>query len=139
MLFGITKDELNKAAGEVSLVDLVDKKNEWCLFPMSNVLYSRDPAAVLGNGIVYGNMFNRDRIKEPYCIRAIFKHHPEFRNLEFKTWYGEDPDDATLEGGNVHCYSPNVFIIGINERTHSFYRKDRTKDNGRWSDHGCWH
>ncbi|MDD3708490.1 MAG: arginine deiminase family protein [Aminobacterium sp.] len=119
LFFGMTKEELNKATGEVSLVDLVDNKNEWCLFPMSNVLYSRDPAAILGNGIVYGNMFNRDRIKEPYCIQAIFKNHSDFKNLSFKTWYGESPDDTTpVEGGNVHCYSRNVFIIGINERTH---------------------
>lgn len=119
LFFGMTKAELHRTSGEIALRDLVDGTNEWCLFPMTNVLYSRDPAAVLGEGVVFGKMFNRDRVKEPACVKAIFRHHPVFRDADFSTWYGEDPDDVTpVEGGNVHCYSRNVFVIGVNERTH---------------------
>lgn len=119
LFFGMTKEELSRATGEVSLQDLANRQNEWCLFPMSNVLYSRDPAAVLGEGIVFGKMLNRDRMKEPACVKAIFRHHPAFKNTGFKMWYGVSPEDDTpVEGGNVHCYSRNVFVIGVNERTH---------------------
>lgn len=119
LFFGMTKEELNRATGQVSLVDLADRTNEWALFPMTNVLFSRDPAAVLGNGLVFGRMLNRDRIKEPVCLRSIFRHYPDFRKIPFRTWYGEDPSDGTpVEGGNVHCYSRNVFVVGLNERTH---------------------
>ncbi len=119
LFLGMTKDELLDVSDEMSLRDLVDVSNQWCLFPMTNVLYSRDPAAVLGEGIVFGKMFNRDRMKEPACVRAVFRHHPEFAGLDIPAWYGEEPGDLTpAEGGNVHCYSRNVFIIGVNERTH---------------------
>ena len=119
IFFGMTKEELHRSSGEIALRDLVDRSNEWCLFPMTNVLFSRDPAAVLGEGVVFGKMFNRDRMKEPACVKAIFRHHPEFRDSEFSSWYGEEPEDTTpVEGGNVHCYSKNVFVIGVNERTH---------------------
>ncbi len=118
LFFGMTKEELNRATAEVSLADLADGRNEWALFPMTNVLYSRDPAAVLGEGVVFGKMFNRDRVKEPVCIRAIFRHHEDFRQCAFQTWYGASPEDDTpAEGGNLHCYSPSVFIVGVNERT----------------------
>jgi len=119
LFFGMTKEELNKISGEVALRDLADRANEWSLFPMSNVLYSRDPAAVLGKGLVFGKMLNRDRMKEPACIKAIFRHHSEFKDTGYSTWYGGEADDIDpVEGGNVHCYSRNVFVIGVNERTH---------------------
>ncbi len=119
LFYGMTKDELHEVSSEIALRDLADQDNIWSLFPMTNVLYSRDPAAVLGEGIVFGKMFNRDRVKEPACLKAVFRHHPEFAGLQVPAWYGEDPDDTTpAEGGNVHCYSKNAFIIGVNERTH---------------------
>ena len=119
LFFGMTKDELSRETGEVSLRDLADRTSEWCLFPMTNVLYSRDSGAVLGDGMIFGRMLNRDRMKEPPCLRAIFRRHPLLNDAGWKTWYGAaDEDDAPVEGGNVHCYSRNVFVIGVNERTH---------------------
>ena len=59
LFFGMTKEELSSETGEVSLDDLADRLDEWCLFPMTNVLYSRDSAAVLGEGVVFGRMLNR--------------------------------------------------------------------------------
>jgi arginine deiminase len=119
LFFGMTKDELSRETGEVSLRDLADRTSEWCLFPMTNVLYSRDSGAVLGDGMIFGRMLNRDRMKEPPCLRAIFRRHPRLNDAGWKTWYGAaDEDDAPVEGGNVHCYSRNVFVIGVNERTH---------------------
>jgi Arginine deiminase len=59
LFFGMTKEELSRETGEVSLEDLADRLDEWCLFPMTNVLYSRDSAAVLGEGVVFGRMLNR--------------------------------------------------------------------------------
>ncbi|WP_350449596.1 arginine deiminase family protein [Aminobacterium mobile] len=139
LFFGMTKEELNKATHEVSLVDLVDMGTHmWSLFPMSNILYSRDSAAVLGDGVVFCKMFNRDRIKEPYCIRSILRNHADFKDLDYKVWYGEDQGDTTpVEGGNIHCYSRNVFIIGINERTHPASIEkiaQRTMQNGEITD-----
>ena len=119
LFFGMTKEELSRETGEVSLEDLADRRDEWCLFPMTNVLYSRDSAAVLGEGVVFGRMLNRDRMKEPACVMALFKHHPLLRGTGFRTWYGAaEGDDKPVEGGNIHCYSPNVFVVGVNERTH---------------------
>jgi len=138
LFFGMTKDELSRETGEVSLGDLADKTSEWCLFPMTNVLYSRDSGAVLGDGMIFGRMLNRDRMKEPACVKALFRHHPLLRGTGFRTWYGAaEGDDKPVEGGNIHCYSPNVFVVGVNERTHpeSIERiARRTMESGRITD-----
>ena len=118
LFFGMTVDELNERTNAASLSDLANPATQWALFPMSNVLYTRDPVAVVGEGIVFCRMHNRDREKEPLCYRAIFRRHPLFASLSAPAWYGEDPgDDDPIEGGNVHCYSPSCVVIGINERT----------------------
>ena len=118
LFFGMTVDELNERTNAASLSDLANPATQWALFPMSNVLYTRDPGAVVGEGIVFCRMHNRDREKEPLCYRAIFRNHPLFASLSAPAWYGEDPgDDDPIEGGNVPCYSPSCVVIGINERT----------------------
>lgn len=118
IFFGMTKEELARRTDEVALVDLA-KGDPWCLFPMSNILYTRDPAVVLGRGLLFGTMSNRDRMKEPLCYRAIFTHHPQLADAARPVWYGRDREDRTpAEGGNIHCYNRNVFVIGVNDRTH---------------------
>lgn len=118
LFFGMTKKELSQATEEVSLIDLTNKKLPWCLFPMTNVLFARDPAVVLDERILYSTMYNADRIKEPLCYKAVFTHHPEFKGAGKKAWYGDAPEDRwPIEGGNVHCYSEKFFVVGVNDRT----------------------
>lgn len=115
---GITKQELYQETHEVAFEDLEDHTNEFCLTPMTNIGWSRDPAAVIGNGIAFSHMYGRAREREPLYVKYVFKYHPEFKDLDYHIWYGISDDDQTnLEGGNVFPLSKNVLAIGYNERT----------------------
>ena len=117
---GIRKEELYNKTYEVSLQDLSDTENEFCLTSMTNIGWSRDPAAAIGNGIAFSVMYGRAREREPLYVKYIFKYHPDFKDLEYDTWYGNSEEHTTpLEGGNVFPLSKNVLLIGLNERTHA--------------------
>ncbi|MGB4443208.1 MAG: arginine deiminase family protein, partial [Dethiobacteria bacterium] len=115
---GITKQELYQETHGVAFEDLADYANEFCLTPMTNIGWSRDPAATIGNGIAFSHMYGRAREREPLYVKYVFKYHPEFKDLDYHVWYGLSEDDQTnLEGGNVFPLSKNVLAIGFNERT----------------------
>jgi len=117
---GISKEELNNRTNEVSLQDLADTTNEFCMTPMTNIGWSRDPAAAIGNGIAFSVMYGRAREREPLYVKYIFRYHPDFKDLKYHIWYGNSEEDTTtLEGGNVFPLSKNVLLIGLNERTHA--------------------
>ncbi|MGB4517401.1 MAG: arginine deiminase family protein, partial [Dethiobacteria bacterium] len=99
---GITKQELYQETHGVAFEDLADYANEFCLTPMTNIGWSRDPAATIGNGIAFSHMYGRAREREPLYVKYVFKYHPEFKDLDYHVWYGLSEDDQTnLEGGNV--------------------------------------
>jgi arginine deiminase len=117
---GISKEELNNRTNEVSLQDLADTTNEFCMTPMTNIGWSRDPAAAIGNGIAFSVMYGRAREREPLYVKYIFRYHPYFKDLKYHIWYGNSEEHTTtLEGGNVFPLSKNVLLIGLNERTHA--------------------
>jgi len=116
---GIRKAELYHQTHEVTLKDLADDANEFCLTPMTNIGWPRDPAVVIGNGVAFSVMYGRAREREPLYQKYIFKHHPEFIEPAFDVWYGNSDQDTTpLEGGNVFPINKQVLLIGMNERTH---------------------
>lgn len=115
---GITKEELYRETHAVAFEDLADYANEFCLTPMTNIGWSRDPAAAIGNGIAFSHMYGRAREREPLYVKYVFKYHPVFKDLDYHLWYGIAEDDETnLEGGNVFPLSQEVLAIGFNERT----------------------
>ncbi|EHM12869.1 arginine deiminase [Jonquetella anthropi DSM 22815] len=138
LFYGMTKLELSEATDGVSLRTLADSTTHWCLYPMTNVLYSRDPAIIMGDLPIFGVMNNPDRHKEPLCYKAIFTYHPHFADWNKQAWYGKAPGDtAPIEGGNVHCYSSQLFVVGVNDRTRPQAIEQlarRTMDNGPITD-----
>ncbi|MEN6436724.1 MAG: arginine deiminase family protein [Anaerolineaceae bacterium] len=115
---GVTKKELETQTSKVALADLADPKKEFCLTPMTNISWSRDPAASIGEGLVFSKMACKPREREPLYVKAIFKNHPEFKDLNYKVWYGDSPEDTTtIEGGDIFPISKNALMIGQNERT----------------------
>ena len=115
---GITKRELEEWTSDVALSDLADPAKEFCLTPMTNISWTRDPAATIGEGLVFSKMACKPREREPLYVKTVFKNHPEFKDLKYKVWYGDDPADVTsIEGGDVFPISKNALMIGQNERT----------------------
>jgi arginine deiminase len=94
---------------------------DFALAPLPNQLFTRDSSAWIYGGVTINPMFWPARRKESLHLAAIYKFHPEFRDGDFRIWWG-DPDDgdhgsAMLEGGDVMPVGRGVVLIGMGERT----------------------
>jgi arginine deiminase len=96
------------------------------LAPLPNWCFQRDPQIVLGSGVVFCAMASSARHRESMLARAIFRFHPDFRDVP--VWFdalevGRDAGLFTglhapkLEGGDVLVLSPEVIAVGHSERT----------------------
>ena len=93
---------------------------DFVLPPLPNQLFTRDSSCWIYNGVTVNPMYWPARRKETLHMAAIYKYHPEFKDGDFKIWWG-DPDvdhgSATLEGGDVMPVGKGVVLIGMGERT----------------------
>jgi arginine deiminase len=99
--------------------------------PIPNLLFMRDPCAVVGNGLVVGHMAKPARMREALLIRYAYLLHPLagagnhtplwFDKLSPYALANNDPadDDATIEGGDVLVIRPDLLLVGVSERTSS--------------------
>ena len=114
---GLTYNEF-----EGKLVEEMTKKGEEFLIPpIPNFYFTRDPSAVIKDGVVSCKMFYPARAREALIMKYIFKFHPTFRgNSPF--WYGikeEEDRPYTIEGGDIILLNSDVIAIGNSERTRS--------------------
>jgi len=93
--------------------------------PTPNLLFMRDPAAVINHGVIVSSMATRARQREPLIARTTFHHNPRLGVGEDRVWFDElgdptfadRPHLATLEGGDVLMLRPDLVVVGCSERT----------------------
>ena len=86
--------------------------------PLPNAVFTRDPSAWIGPGVVRSPMAMPARRGEQILWEAVYAHHPAF-GAGTDVWYGESTGlHATLEGGDVLVLSPRCVAVGLSERTH---------------------
>jgi len=128
------KDELRQLGGE-ALAHLaisgwyqdIDQGSDYIFRfpPIPNILFMRDPAAVLGNGVTINNMATAARKAEPYILETIFKYHPRYKvgskeHILFHELPGLTPGPNihhTLEGGDILVISQDALAVGVSLRT----------------------
>jgi arginine deiminase len=125
----LTGWEKPKAGG--SLAGALDTY-PYTLPPTPNMMFMRDPAVVVGSGVVLAQMARAARRREPLLMRYIFTHHPMFAEAgaEPPLWFdrlqseqirhlrgngGRDP--YTVEGGDILVVRPDLLLVGASERT----------------------
>jgi len=112
---GITYNEWEK-----KLVGEMTKEGEEFLIPpIPNFYFTRDPGAIIKNGVVSCKMHFPARTREALIMKYIFKFHPFFRgNSPF--WYGEKEEEDrpyTIEGGDIILLNSDTVAIGNSQRT----------------------
>lgn len=121
LLGGILESELAEHWGIDHLfADLIADRFHYVLRPLPNLLFMRDNAAWINNGLSLGVLAWPARARESRYMRAIYRHHPRFKDLKFPVWYGKEPGDvypASIEGGDVLVLSRDTVVIGLGERT----------------------
>ena len=88
--------------------------------PIPNLLFMRDPAFVIGGGVIISSMARATRMREALVMRQIFRNSPRFEETAvLMDAVAEHPslDSPTLEGGDVLVPAADTVMVGFSERT----------------------
>jgi arginine deiminase len=89
--------------------------------PLPNTVFTRDPSAWVGDGVVLSPMHKAARQAERRLWMTLYRHHPDYAGSGHGIWYGSQHRDyghATIEGGDILVLSERCVAIGLSERTH---------------------
>lgn len=114
---GITKAELEiPSVSSTTLNGLVNNESESDLIvdPMPNLYFTRDPFAVIGNGVNLNRMYSVTRNRETLYGKYIFKYHPDYKDVSL--YFRRDAAYHT-EGGDVLNINATTLAVGISQRT----------------------
>lgn len=90
------------------------------LEPIPNAYFTRDPAAVIGDGWIACKAHFDTRVRETVLLRAVAELHPRLMGTEILFGAREDEDRPfTIEGGDIHVLSRDAVMIGVSQRTRS--------------------
>ena len=110
---GINLTELHTDKSN-SLVDLVSDSSKMVVAPMPNLYFTRDPFAMIGNGVSINRMYSVTRNRETIYAEYIFGNHPDFADVpEYYSRY----NTFHIEGGDILNINDKVLAIGISQRT----------------------
>lgn len=84
--------------------------------PMPNLYFTRDPFAVIGNGVTINKMYSKTRSREAIYGEYIFSYHKEYGNSA-PIYYKRDYK-STIEGGDIIVLNEKILAVGISQRTH---------------------
>lgn len=93
--------------------------DEWMMIsPTPNLYFMRDPAAIVGDGVISSNMFYPARVRESLIAEHIFRSHPRFR-CDDNFIYGVSGEErySSVEGGDIIVLNAEAIAVGCSERT----------------------
>ena len=118
VMAGVRKDEVSlPPEHHVQLHTMVEESSyPFYLDPMPNLYFTRDPGAVIGEGLTINRMHWPARRRESLFLQYIIAHHPRFKDADVPVWYDRD-NNFSMEGGDELVLSRTTMAIGISERT----------------------
>jgi arginine deiminase len=114
LMAGMAREELPLHPG--GLVEAMARPRDFVIGPLPNLLFTRDSAVWLENGVAVTQLAMPARRRESAITGAIYRHHPRFAGTEL-LYGGSLADQAWLEGGDVLALAPGVLAIGVGQRT----------------------
>jgi arginine deiminase len=88
---------------------------DFSLYPSPNILFTRDLAAVINNGIIISRAAKEARIRESMLMDTLVEFHPLFDSVRENKFKLEQYD--SIEGGDILIPSPDLALVGMSERT----------------------
>ncbi len=119
LIGGLTQDDLANPPHSLT-AELFVGETDFILPPLPNHLFTRDTSCWIYGGVSLNPMAKAARLRETVHLKAIYRHHPLFRNSRWEVWFdGVDMGrtDASLEGGDVLVIGNGAVLAGISERT----------------------
>ena len=83
--------------------------------PMPNLYFTRDPFAIISDGVSLNKMYSETRSRETIYGKYIFLYHPVYKTN--RLFYNRDYQ-VNIEGGDILVLSKEVLIVGVSQRTH---------------------
>ena len=114
---GMTKSEIDMPlTASTTLDSLVNSESESDLIidPMPNLYFTRDPFAVVGEGVNLNRMYSVTRNRETLYGKYVFKYHPDYKDVSL--YFRRDCQFHT-EGGDVLNINEKTLAVGISQRT----------------------
>lgn len=102
LIAGLTLLEAKK----LGYTPIVDNEEEFCISPIPNILFTRDPGIIVGNSYIVSNMKFEIRKREPEVLRNIV--NPE-KVIEIK--------QGIIEGGDVMPIVEGTTLFGYGVRS----------------------
>lgn len=112
---GIFRNEI-RHIGTNSLADMVEQNEPIVSDPMTNLYFTRDPGACVGNGINIHHMCTPERRREALLLKYMVKYNRDFAQEDTPVWY-DVYGSRSIEGGDVLVLSKDVVAIGYSQRT----------------------
>ncbi len=118
IMAGVRKDQLPVPEEHIQQLHTMVEQNSYPFYldPMPNLYFTRDPNAVIGNGLTINRMHWPARRRESLFMEYIIKHHPRFANANVPIWYNRN-QHFSMEGGDEQVLSHDTMAIGLSERT----------------------
>ncbi|WP_066174838.1 arginine deiminase [Bacillus marinisedimentorum] len=115
VMSGILKSEI-PSSKKKHLYEMMPDHYPFYLDPMPNLYFTRDPAAVIGDGITINRMREGARRRESMFLSYIIHHHPRFASHNIPIWTDRDFEFA-IEGGDELVLSKDTVAVGVSART----------------------
>ena len=113
---GLTKAEIDMPLHASTTLDSLvntDSESDLIIDPMPNLYFTRDPFAVVGNGVCLNRMYSVTRNRETLYGKYIFKYHPDYKDVSL--YFRRDAAFHT-EGGDVLNINEHTLAVGISQR-----------------------
>ncbi len=96
-------------------------KERHALRPLHNLFFTRDISVGINGKILISKMASTVREREALIMETIFNNHPSLKTETVNplTFEGVDPNEITIEGGDVLMAREDIMLIGVGARTTS--------------------
>ena len=114
VIAGLHKNEVDLQGAERSLSYYVTDDYPFYINPLPNLYFTRDPGAVIGQGLSINSMKTTARNRESMLLSYINRYR--FGGETAPRWYDYYRPDP-IEGGDMLVLSPSVLAVGCSART----------------------
>jgi arginine deiminase len=97
-------------------LNISKNKNITSEFPLINLMYPRDIAAIIGNQIYLTSSSSKVRKTENILTEAFFNNQSDYKKCEIID-FTKIGKGLSLEGGDIFVINNDIVLIGISERT----------------------
>ncbi len=113
---GLHKNEINYRKESRSLSYYITDDYPFYINPIPNLYFTRDPGAIIGNGISINSMKTHARNRETMILSYINRYHKEVNETIAPEWYNYQNADS-IEGGDILVISDDAIAVGCSART----------------------